>query len=130
MAELVLGPYHPWLREPVVVRLALHGELVVEADLEPGYNRRGAEYLLGQATWEGALALAGRICEGCAVANLLAFCQAVETLAGLTVPLRGQYLRLILAELERARSHLEASAALLAALAWPGPAAGQLQAAA
>ena len=130
MTEWVLGPYHPWLREPLGVRLELHGETVGEAELEPGYNRRGVEHLLGQATWEGALALAGRLCEGCAVANLLAFCQAVEELAGLTAPLRGQYLRLVLAELERARSHLEACAALLDALGLPGPAAGRLRAAA
>jgi membrane-bound hydrogenase subunit alpha len=130
MAELGLGPYHAWLREPLVVRLDLHGDTVRSAELEPGYNRRGAEHLLGQATWEGALVLASRICEGCAVANTLAFCQAVEELAGLTVPLRGQYLRLILAEIERVRSHLAACGALLAALALPGPAAQQLQAAA
>ena len=63
MGEWVLGPYHPWLREPMVVRLELHGETVVEAELEPGYNRRGVEHLLGQATWEGALALAGRLAD-------------------------------------------------------------------
>jgi Ni,Fe-hydrogenase III large subunit len=130
MAELILGPYHPWLREPLVLRLDLHGETVREAELEPGFNRRGIERLLEQATWEGALALATRLCEGCTVANTLAFCEAVERMAGLTVPLRGQYLRLVLAELERARSHLAASAALLDAVGLPGPAAGQFRTAA
>lgn len=130
MAELILGPYHPWLREPLVLRLDLHGETVRGAELEPGYNRRGLERLLEQATWEGALALATRLCEGCAVANTLAFCTAVERMASLTVPLRGQYLRLVLAELERARSHLLANAALLDAVGVPGPAAAQFRTAA
>jgi membrane-bound hydrogenase subunit alpha len=130
VGEFVLGPYHPWLREPLVVRLDLHGETVGGAELEPGYNRRGVEHLLGQATWEGALALAGRLCESCTVANLLAFCQAVEELAGLTAPLRGQYLRLVLAELERARSHLATCAALLSTLGVPGPAPARLRTAA
>jgi membrane-bound hydrogenase subunit alpha len=127
MAELILGPYHPWLREPLVLRLDLHGETVRGAELEPGFNRRGLERLLEAATWEGALALAGRVCEGCAVANTLAFCEAVERLAVLTVPLRGQYLRLVLAELERVRSHLAANAALLDAVGFPGPAAPVLR---
>jgi Ni,Fe-hydrogenase III large subunit len=127
MAELILGPYHPWLREPLVLRLDLHGETVRGAALEPGFNRRGLERLLEQATWEGALALAGRVCEGCAVANTLAFCEAVERMAALMVPLRGQYLRLVLAELERARSHLTANAALLDAAGFPGPAAPVLR---
>lgn len=127
MAELILGPYHPWLREPLVLRLDLVGERVRGAELEPGFNRRGIERLLEQATWEGALALAGRVCEGCAVANTLAYCEAVEQMAGLTVPLRGQYLRLILAELERTRSHLTANAALLDAVGLPGPAAAGLR---
>src|SRR5438067_2450847 len=122
MAELLLGPYHPWLREPLVIGLDLHGDTVRGADLELGFNRRGVESLLGQATWDWALALAERVCARCAVANTLAFCEAVERLAGLTVPLRGQYLRLILAEIERAQSHLDASAALLDAAGLPGSA--------
>ena len=59
MSELILGPYHPALREPLVLRLDIHGEQVREAEVEPGYNRRGVERLLGAATWEGAPALAG-----------------------------------------------------------------------
>ena len=127
MIELVLGPYHPWLREPVALRLHLAGEQVRTAEVEPGYNRRGIERLLALAPWDQALELVGALCGGCATANLLAFCEAVEALAGLTVPLRGQYLRLVLAELERAASHLDASAAVLEAAALPGDAAVRLR---
>ena len=94
------------------------------AELEPGFNRRGIERLLEQATWEGRAGAGGAAVRGLRRGEPLAFCEAVERLAGLTVPLRGQYLRLVLAELERVRLAPGASAALLAAVGLPGPAAG------
>jgi len=46
-----------------------------------------------------------RVCGICSNVHTLTFCTAVESLAGLTVPVRAQYIRTIMVELERLTSH-------------------------
>jgi NADH-quinone oxidoreductase subunit D len=91
------------------------------ANLELGFNYAGLEQRvsLGQLEWTRALALVEGLCGRCSQANALAFCQAVESLAQLTVPPRAAYLRLVLAETERIASHLYNVAEVMAALGMP-----------
>jgi Ni,Fe-hydrogenase III large subunit len=57
-----------------------------------------------------------RICPTCTHAHCLAFSQAVESLLGCETPLRASRLRLVIAELERAASHLATLDAIFATM--------------
>src|SRR5512142_2129094 len=89
-----LGPFHPTLDEPAHFRLFVEGERV-----------RGCEYR-GFMVHRGIETLAERICGICGCVHSVAYAQAVESAAGLQIPLRAEYVRTILLELERLHSHL------------------------
>ena len=101
-----IGPQHPLLKEPMSFQLTLEGENVVESALRLGYVHRGIERLCEQRTYVQALHLVERVCGICSHVHTTTYCQAVEALLGLDVPLRGLYLRALLCELERIHSHL------------------------
>ena len=101
-----LGPYHPLLEEPEFFKLYCDGEIVKEVIWETGYNHRGIEKLCQSKTFEQVFYVVERICGICSASHPFAFCQAVENAAGIEVPERGQYIRVIIAELERIHSHI------------------------
>jgi Ni,Fe-hydrogenase III large subunit len=84
------------------------GAQVASAEVELGYNYVGLEERVswGEISWEELLPLVEGVCGCCSQANLLAYTQAVESLAHLIVPPRAAFLRLVLAETERILSHL------------------------
>ncbi|MDP2917220.1 MAG: NADH-quinone oxidoreductase subunit D [Dehalococcoidia bacterium] len=107
------GPAHPSTHGVFRMRVVLDGEVVL--DLEPvyGYLHRGIEKLAEQRTYTGIIPLTDRLDYLAAMSNNLAHCIAVEKLAGIKVPERAEYLRVILAELQRLCSHLIAVGAFL-----------------
>jgi len=100
-----IGPYHPALEEPCKVQVTCEGEIVQDVTLSVKYNFRGVEWLAERRNYHQAIALVERVCGICSNVHTLTFCNAVERLAGLTVPERAQYLRTIVVELERLTSH-------------------------
>lgn len=101
-----LGPYHPALPEPLSLRLAVRGETVTGVDLHTGYLRRGVEALAAQRALADALDVVERACGTCGMSHRLAACLALEQAAGVTPPERGQALRTVFAEIERAQARL------------------------
>ncbi len=101
-----IGPQHPLLKEPLSFLLSVEGERVVESALRIGYVHRGIERLCQQRTYVQDIHLLERICGICSHIHTTTYCQGVEMLLGLEVPLRGLYLRTLLCELERIHSHL------------------------
>jgi NADH-quinone oxidoreductase subunit D len=95
------------------MKATLDGEVVT--DLEPvfGYLHRGIEKLAEQRTYTGIIPLTDRLDYLASMSNNLAHCIAVEKLVGIKVPERAEYLRIILAELQRIASHLIAVGAFL-----------------
>ncbi|MFX1475790.1 MAG: NADH-quinone oxidoreductase subunit D [Promethearchaeota archaeon] len=87
------------------VSLTLDGETVVHAEANPGYLHRGFEKLMEYRTWVQNIMLVPRICVLDGASYELAYSGVVEKLAGIKVPRRGQYLRVIQAELARIQSH-------------------------
>jgi len=83
----------------------MDGEVIV--DMEPvfGYLHRGIEKLAEQRTYTGFIPLSDRLDYTSQMSNNLAYCLAVEKLAGIQVPERAEYLRVIMAELQRICSH-------------------------
>jgi len=103
--RIPMGPYHPALEEPYKLDMLCEGETVVDAKLHIGFNFRGIEHLAETRNYIQAIALVERVCGICSNIHTLTFCQAVEQLTGQTPPPRAQYIRVIVAELERLHSH-------------------------
>ncbi len=110
---LNIGPVHPSTHGVFRMRATLDGEVIV--DIEPvfGYLHRGIEKLAEERTYTGVIPLTDRLDYLASMSNNLAYVLAVEKLAGISVPERAEYLRVILAELQRIASHLIAVGAFL-----------------
>ena len=108
-----IGPVHPSTHGVFRMRATLDGEVVI--DLEPvfGYLHRGIEKLAEERTYTGVIPLTDRLDYLAAMSNNLAYVLTVEKLAGISVPERAEYLRVIIAELQRIASHLIAVGAFL-----------------
>ena len=100
-----IGPYHPSLEEPFKLEVKCQGEFVEDATMNIKFNFRGVEWLAQRRNYNQNIALVERVCGICSDLHTLTFCRAVEQLAGLSVPERAQYVRVIIAELERLTSH-------------------------
>ncbi|WBW95396.1 hydrogenase large subunit [Oceanirhabdus sp. W0125-5] len=100
-----IGPYHPALEEPVHVKLYTEGEVIKDADVFIGYNHRGIEKLATERNHIQTITLVERVCGICSHSHALSYCLALEKIAGMEVPKRGQYVRVAICELERLHSH-------------------------
>ena len=101
-----IGPQHPALKEPQSFSITLNGEKIVEMDVRLGYNHRGIEKGCESRTYLQSLYLIERICGICSQAHSDTYVRAVEELAGVEIPKRAQYIRVIIGELERIHSHM------------------------
>lgn len=103
--KIPLGPAHPAMGN-FGVDLMIEGERIVEAKSDPGYLHRGFEKLMEYRTYIQNTVLVGRICVFEPLSYELAYSIAVDKIAGLDVPERGSYIRVLMAELMRISSHL------------------------
>ena len=100
-----IGPYHPALEEPIHARLYTEGEVIKDAEVFVGYNHRGIEKLATERNAIQTLVLVERVCGICSHSHAFTYAMAVEKINGIEVPKRGDYIRVITAELERLHSH-------------------------
>ncbi len=103
---LNFGPHHPSTHGPMMVRARLDGEIVVDADFVIGYLHRNHEKLGENNTWIQLLPYPDRTNYVSPINWEWAYVMAVEELAGVEVPERAEYIRVIMAELDRIQSHL------------------------
>ncbi len=101
-----VGPQHPALKEPENLMISVDGERVVDVKIRLGYVHRGGEKAFEARNYTQGLYLVERICGICAMAHQLCYANNIEALLGVTVPRRADYIRTIIAELERIHSHL------------------------
>jgi NADH-quinone oxidoreductase subunit D len=103
---LNLGPIHPSTHGVFRMRALVDGETIT--DIEPvfGYLHRGIEKLAEGKSYKQFMPLSDRIDYVASMNNNLAYVMAVEKLAGIEVPERAEYIRIIAAELQRIISHL------------------------
>jgi NADH-quinone oxidoreductase subunit D len=108
MSEIVIpiGPQHPALKEPVNFRVIADGEKIVRLELDLSYNHRGIEKAAEQRNFIRVLPLLERVCGICSHSHATVFAKGIEELMQLEIPPRAQYIRTIIAELERIHSHL------------------------
>jgi len=101
-----MGPQHPATHGVLRLLLELDGEVIVKDEPHIGYLHRGIEKLSESMTYPQALTLTDRLDYTSALSNNLAYCLAVEKLLELQIPKRAQYLRVLMAELQRIAAHL------------------------
>ena len=108
-----VGPAHPSTHGVFRMKMTLDGEVVV--DMEPvfGYLHRGIEKLAEERAYTGCIPLTDRLDYLASMSNNFAYVLAVEKLAGIPVPERAEYIRVIMAELQRIASHLIAVGSFL-----------------
>lgn len=110
VGELVVnvGPSHPSTHGVCRVIAHLDGELITKAEPVIGYLHRGIEKMCENRTYLQVVPLTDRLdYVGSMYANW-AYCRAVERLAGIRVPERAEYLRVIVCEMQRIASHMMA----------------------
>jgi NADH-quinone oxidoreductase subunit D len=101
-----MGPHHPATHGVLRLLTTLEGEVV--RDIKPiiGYVHTGIEKTAEDKAYWKAIPVVERMDYLSYYFNAMAYCGAVETLIGLDVPPRAQYLRVIHLELNRIASHL------------------------
>ncbi len=103
---LNMGPQHPSTHGVLKVVLELEGERIMKATPVMGFLHRGVEKLAEDGTYHQFIPHTDRLDYVCAMYNNFAYCRAVEKLMGITVPPRAEYLRTIVAEVQRIIGHL------------------------
>ncbi|MBP2630961.1 MAG: nickel-dependent hydrogenase family protein [Firmicutes bacterium] len=106
VTEIPVGPIHAGIIEPGHFRFGAVGDTVLHLDTRLFYTHRGIEKKLEGKTLEQAMFLIERICCVCNVSHAVAFAQAVETAANITIPRRAAYIRTLYLELERLYNHV------------------------
>lgn len=106
MMEINLGPQHPATHGVLRVVLTLDGERVINAVPHIGYLHRGIEKLAESLEYFQVTPLLDRMDYVGNINNELSYVMAVEKLAGIKVPERAEYIRVIMAEFNRIMSHL------------------------
>jgi Ni,Fe-hydrogenase III large subunit len=105
MHQVPVGPVHAGIIEPGHFRFTANGETVVRLEERFGYVHKGIDALMVGAPIERAAKLAGRASGDSTVAYAIAFARAVEAALGIEAPPRAQWLRALMAELERIANH-------------------------
>ncbi len=100
------GPQHPAAHGVLRLVLEMDGEVIERADPHVGLLHRGTEKLIEYKTYLQALPYFDRLDYVAPMNQEHAFALAVEKLAGIAVPLRGQYIRVLYAEIGRLLNHL------------------------
>jgi len=104
-----IGPQHPSTHGVFRMRVTLDGERITDAEMVLGYLHRSIEKLAEERTWIQNIPFTDRMDYLAAMTGNLGYCTAVERLAGIEVPERAEYLRVIFAELQRIASHAMAN---------------------
>lgn len=104
--EIPVGPVHAGIIEPGHFRFSLAGEPILNLEVQLYYVHKGIEKLSEGESIEKCFYLSERISGDETFANSSAYCQAIEKIAGIKIPVRAEYTRVIFAELERMTSHL------------------------
>ena len=103
---LNLGPQHPATHGVLRCVLRLDGENIESCLLDIGYLHRGIEKLAEVKTYQEWMPYTDRTDYLQPYANNVAFCLAVEKVAGIEVPERAQWIRTMMCELARIQAHL------------------------
>jgi NADH-quinone oxidoreductase subunit D len=103
--EVSMGPQHPSTHGVFRMDVVLDGERVLKLKPVFGYLHRNHEKIAEQESYLGSMPYTDRLDYFCSLTNNWAYALAVEKLAGIQVPERAEYIRIITAELTRLQNH-------------------------
>ncbi len=103
---LNIGPQHPATHGVLRCVVKLDGERIEKSVVDIGYLHRGIEKLAEHKTYQEFMPYTDRMDYLSPYSNNVAWCLAVEKLAGIEVPERAQWIRMIMCELARLSSHM------------------------
>lgn len=110
---LPVGPVHAGVIEPGRFLFRAAGDIVEGLDIKLGFTHKGSERLFqSRYSFADGWRLAECIAGDSAFSHSLAYCYAVENLAGISVPREVELLRALFVELERITNHVGDLAAL------------------
>jgi len=116
--EIPVGPQHPALHEPLLIKLYVEGEVVTKVEVNTGYNHRGIEKLCERNNFYRNIFLCGRVCGICNTVHANCYVRAVEAILDVDPPPRAKYLRVLAMELERVHSHMLINAVMAEVLGY------------
>ena len=104
--EVPVGPIHAGIIEPGHFRFSVAGEPIMQLEVRLFWKHRGIEKLFENLAVMDGVALAEKVSGDTSFGHSLCYCQAVESLLGIEVPVRARYLRSLFLELERLHNHI------------------------
>src|ERR1700761_8657297 len=105
LLEVSMGPQHPSTHGVFRMDVRLAVEIVVRLKPVFGYLHRNHEKLAEAGSYLASIPYTDRLDYLCSMTNNWGYALAVEKLAGLAVPERAEYIRVIVAELTRLQNH-------------------------
>lgn len=103
--EIPVGPVHAGIIGPGHFRFSAAGEPIINLEMRLGWKHRGIEKLLEGRSFLEAVKVFECISGDTAFGYSMAFCQSVEKVMGINIPVRSQNLRVLCLELERLYNH-------------------------
>jgi len=103
--EVAVGPVHAGVIEPGHFRFQCRGERVLHLEIALGYQHRGVERALAGGPHKRTIHYMETLAGDTSVGHAVAYCEALEALAGCRIPARAQVLRGVALELERLANH-------------------------
>jgi NADH-quinone oxidoreductase subunit D len=100
------GPQHPAAHGVLRLVVEMDGEIVERCDPHIGLLHRGTEKLIEYKTYLQAVPYFDRLDYVSPMCQEHAYALAVEKLLGITVPERGQYIRVLFSEITRILNHI------------------------
>ena len=106
--ELSFGPQHPATHGTLQIVMELDGEKVLNVEPHIGFLHTGFEKLAEHMSYNQFVTVTDRMNYLSPLSNNIGFSLAAEKLFGIEIPKRGQYIRVLMAELSRIADHLVA----------------------